>query len=262
MSSQQACAKEHHGPRCTNEVLRCTNEVLHHGDMCELHGGLHAQADKAKLIEHKRHNLVAFTNANQFDQPPRFFFGSCMGKRDYLPLLYRCWFKADDIATFEPGERFITGKKLLEHWKKQRAIPAAKRIKIACEESRLNPVHPTLGLSNKARPGYAKLKDGLFSLAEVKASEREEFDAPAAKEESKADAKKSNKRPLPQQQFQEQEILRVILSLSHDPKKLPKREDNKPGIKAEVRQALTFSPKVFDKAWERLRANQDIQDAE
>lgn len=170
MSSQQVCAaKNNSGERC------CTNEVLHHGDMCESHDGLPTQEEKAKLIERKRHNLVAFTGARELDPPPRFFFGSRMGKRSYLPLLYRCWFKADDIATFEPGERYITGEKLLERWPERNGISTAKRIKIACAESRLNPVHPTLGLSNKARPDYAKLKDGLFSLAEVKAYEREEF---------------------------------------------------------------------------------------
>ncbi len=71
-----------------------------------------------------------------------------------------------------------------------------------------------------------------------------------------------NKKPLQQQLFQEQEILRVIGELSYDPKKLPKRKQGKPGAKAEVRKMLSFSVKVFDKAWERLRANQDIQDAE
>lgn len=82
------------------------------------------------------------------------------------------------------------------------------------------------------------------------------------KVEAVPDAKKSNDRPLSQQLFQEQEILRVIRSLSYDPKNLPKREKGASGIKAAVRQELTFSYKVFDKAWGRLRANQDIQGAE
>jgi len=85
---------------------------------------------------------------------------------------------------------------------------------------------------------------------------------PAANGEAETDAKKSNKKPPLQQQFQEQEILRVIGELGIDPKKLPKIEPGKPGIKAKVRQALKFSAKVFDKAWERLRANQDIRSAE
>lgn len=70
------------------------------------------------------------------------------------------------------------------------------------------------------------------------------------------------KKTLPQQRFQEREILLVIRELSYDPKNLTKPEPGKPGVKAEVRQKLALSVKVFDKAWERLRANLDIQDAE
>lgn len=159
----------------------CKNEVLHLGDKCELHGGLSAEAE---LIEHKRHNLEAFTDAGELDPPPRFFFGNYAGERDYLPLLYRCWFKADDIATFEPGDRYITGEKLLERWAVRNVIPPLERIKIASRESRpnsyesrLNPIHPTLGLTQATFPDadYAPLEDGLFSLADVKAYEREEF---------------------------------------------------------------------------------------
>ena len=85
-------------------------------------------------------------------------------------------------------------------------------------------------------------------------------DATAAKVEAVLSA--SVGKPPPKQQYQEQEILRVIRELSHDPKKLPKQKPGKSGVKAEVRQKLSFSVKVFDKAWERLRASQDIQGTE
>lgn len=60
-------------------------------------------------------------------------------------------------------------------------------------------------------------------------------------------------RPLPAQRWQENEILRVIGELGHDPRKLPKNKPGKAGVKAEVRALLSFSPKVFELAWERLR---------
>jgi hypothetical protein len=69
-------------------------------------------------------------------------------------------------------------------------------------------------------------------------------------------------RPLPQQRFQEQEILRVIRELGHDPKALPKIRRGMPGVKSAVRSGLKkFTPSVFEKAWDRLRQNQEIQDA-
>lgn len=173
ISTQHLCAaKDDSGEKC------CTNEVLHRGDKCKQHGRVLTPEDEAKLNEHKRHNLVAFTDANELDPPPRFFFGNYAGKRDYLPLLYRYWFKADDIAKFEPGDRYITGEMLLKRWAARNVIPPAERIRIATSESRLMPLHPTLGLTQATfsdDADYAPLEDGLFSLTEVKAYEREEF---------------------------------------------------------------------------------------
>ena len=122
--------------------------------------------------------IFAYLNANEFDSPPRFFFSNQSIVRDYLPLLYQCWFKADDIAQFEPRERFITGRALLVRWVNQTEIPLTDRIRNATRESRLNPIHPTLGLTQATDPDdplYAPLEEGLFSLTEVKAYEREEF---------------------------------------------------------------------------------------
>lgn len=76
------------------------------------------------------------------------------------------------------------------------------------------------------------------------------------------DTGNANKKPPLQQLFQEQEILRVIGELSYDPKNLPKQAPGKSGVKAEVRAKLLFSSGVFNKAWDRLRASRDIQDAE
>lgn len=68
----------------------------------------------------------------------------------------------------------------------------------------------------------------------------------------------SPSRPMPAQRFQEQEILRVIGELKHNPKKLPKDTPGKKGIKHAVRTRLRFTPAVFDKAWERLTNEGEI----
>ncbi|CAG9270268.1 hypothetical protein BCEP4_60126 [Burkholderia cepacia] len=69
-------------------------------------------------------------------------------------------------------------------------------------------------------------------------------------------------KPPLQQRHQENEILRVIRELGEDPARLPKQTPGKPGIKAAVRAKLAFSGKVFDLAWERLRKNGEIADAQ
>lgn len=73
---------------------------------------------------------------------------------------------------------------------------------------------------------------------------------------------KSRGRPQQQQQWQESEILRVIVELGHTPTAIPKRKAGQSGVKSEVRKALRFSKTVFDKAWERLRADMRVADSE
>lgn len=66
-------------------------------------------------------------------------------------------------------------------------------------------------------------------------------------------------RPMLQQAHQEQEILRVINELGYAATNLPKDQRGKNGVKADVRERLNFSVKVFDKAWERLSADGRIR---
>ncbi|WP_429470248.1 hypothetical protein [Paraburkholderia sp. WSM4175] len=70
------------------------------------------------------------------------------------------------------------------------------------------------------------------------------------------------RRPVTRHQHQEEEVLRVIRELGHDPKKLPKQRAGHRGIKAAVRSKLSFSPSIFNKAWERLRKSRDIGEDE
>lgn len=70
----------------------------------------------------------------------------------------------------------------------------------------------------------------------------------------------NNKRPKSQQRFQEDEILRVIKQLGYTPESLPKQTTGKPWVKSAVKSELSFSVSVFNKAWERLRADKRIQD--
>ncbi|MDP1525055.1 MAG: hypothetical protein Q8M20_04555 [Rhodocyclaceae bacterium] len=67
--------------------------------------------------------------------------------------------------------------------------------------------------------------------------------------------------PIQRQAFQEREILKVITLIGHDPLALPIGNRGKPGVKNAVRTKSTgMSPRVFDKAWQRLRDQGAIKD--
>ncbi|WP_321821895.1 MULTISPECIES: hypothetical protein [unclassified Burkholderia] len=69
-------------------------------------------------------------------------------------------------------------------------------------------------------------------------------------------------KPLARQRHQENEILRVIRDLGHNPVSLPKQTPGKAGVKSAVRALLPeFTGSVFDKAWDRLRRDGEIADA-
>ena len=77
-----------------------------------------------------------------------------------------------------------------------------------------------------------------------------------------AAAQKVGTRPLQRQQFQENEILRVINELGYTATALPKTIPGKPGVKKKVREKLKLPISVFDKAWERLRADERIANSD
>ncbi len=75
-------------------------------------------------------------------------------------------------------------------------------------------------------------------------------------------------KPIPTQRLQEQQILEWLVNNGYGPKSLPKPLGRKGGPKATAWHAMKSNKQlfrtkvVFEKAWERLRANGDIQDAE
>src|SRR4051794_20390454 len=44
------------------------------------------------------------------------------GHTDYVLPLMHCWFLRKDIENFNPVDRYIAGKELIEHWSKQSGI--------------------------------------------------------------------------------------------------------------------------------------------
>lgn len=133
--------------------------------------------------------LAAYQNANELEHPPRFYFDYYMDE-DYLAPLMACWFLVDDVSKFQPADRFITGKALIERWGKQPGIQPEAFIRAKLAESRFLDVHPTLGGtrgSSSDDGSFPPLETGLFALSQVK--EIESFDFGSDAIESPTDTK-------------------------------------------------------------------------
>jgi len=64
------------------------------------------------------------------------------------------------------------------------------------------------------------------------------------------------------QRQQEEHILQILRGLDYDPQRLPRAPAGAPGPKKEARTRAKMTPRVFEKAWERLRKFGDIADAQ
>jgi len=125
--------------------------------------------------------LAAYTNANELDQPPRFHFDAPNADEhdfDYLPPLMGLWFCSAHLDSFEPGERFLTGRALMEKWREVPGIDPEAFIRAKIAESRLQDIHPVTGLTQGSCPGddsFPPIAHGLFSRSEIKAIEALDF---------------------------------------------------------------------------------------
>lgn len=120
--------------------------------------------------------LAAYTHANELSPPPRFFFDPSMGE-NYLSPMAACWFTENDIESFEPVDRFVTGAELLTRWADLPGVDARGFIAAKIRESRLIDLHPTFGGTRAAEPDapYPPLEDGLFVRAHVAMIEADDF---------------------------------------------------------------------------------------
>ncbi len=130
--------------------------------------------------------LAAYRNANELDPPPRFYYCTGNDDPDYLAPLMACWFREDDISAFEPADRYITGKVLVERWSKHSGIQPVAFILAKIAESRLLDIHPIYGGTQTFFPkfdSFPPMESGLFVLAHVEAIEAEDFGVDEESEE-------------------------------------------------------------------------------
>ena len=133
------------------------------------------------FMGHVDGGITAFLNANELDPPPPFNYCLCVDSGsdfDYLSPLMGCWFREEDIARFEPADRYINGKALIERWSKQPAIQPEAFIRAKICESRLLDMHPITGLTQGSNPKSGTcppIESALFVLAHVEDIEEEDF---------------------------------------------------------------------------------------
>ncbi len=122
--------------------------------------------------------LTAYLNANELDPPPKFYYANHVGSFDYLAPLMSCWFLAEEIANFQPAERYITGNALIERWSKQPNIQPVAYILAKIAESRLMDCHPIYGGTEATFSGagsFPPLETGLFQLSHIEEIEASDF---------------------------------------------------------------------------------------
>ncbi len=123
--------------------------------------------------------LAAYRNANELRPAPRFHF-EIMEGGDYLELMMSCWLVESDVRTFEPAERYILGKALIERWSATPGIRAEAYIRAKIAESRLGDLHPLFGITQGSDPEDGELpplEEALFSLTEIERIEAGDFGA-------------------------------------------------------------------------------------
>lgn len=133
----------------------------------------------------KDYGLAAYLHDNELDPPPRFYYNIYSGPErfDYLSPLTGCSFREDDIKTFEPAERYITCKALIERWSTRLHTQTKAYIEARITKSQLASIHPIYGVTqgsfsadaNSADAILPPLENGLFALSAVKDIEEEDF---------------------------------------------------------------------------------------
>lgn len=127
----------------------------------------------------ENHGISAYLNAGESAPPTRFRYSYDGVNSDYIGPLMACWFRADQLAAFQPRCRYITCPALIERWSKKIEIPnfdvhAFIRAKIA--ESRLNDIHPLTNLTQWcADENFPPKKEALFELTHIEEIERHDF---------------------------------------------------------------------------------------
>lgn len=112
-------------------------------------------------------------------RPPRFQFDRDAAEGfDYLPQLMGCYYRADDLRSFEPQDRYLTFDRVVTRFTKfcTEKKDAHELIRKKARSGELESFHPLTGGTAETRAwgdeeGFPPLSEGLFWLDQVRAIE-------------------------------------------------------------------------------------------
>lgn len=142
--------------------------------------------------------LRAWLDQPRLRELNRFYFEPAQSG-DYVTPLIRCWFIEQEILAFQPTERFITGKLLIEKWTPTLGDATLNTVQELVSGGRLMDLHPIQGGTQVSTndPSSAALDTGLFALSEIAAVESNElsvyFHTPSLEDKRLIAAKKKQK---------------------------------------------------------------------
>lgn len=217
--------------------------------------------------------LAAYTNANEFDDPPRFHFDDEHGD-DYLAPMMGCWFKAVSIAAFQPQDRYITGQALRTRWQAELGDQVDACIHSKILESRLMDFQP-IGYGTKwdknEGDDFAPRASALFLLDHVEAIETEDgirsmpTDTGRTQTVGEADDNVGKKATLTSCRIAA--IIKIARQFKYDPMSVP--YGGKANIERECLEKLKGDPQrftegTFKKSWQAARdkGQIDVQNVE
>jgi hypothetical protein len=124
--------------------------------------------------------ITAYLEANITANPRKLVFDVWSeADFDYLAPLMGTWFLSEDIASFQPADRFIEYPRLVERWQvSEQLVDVDAYIYAKVREDRLHEFHPVTGHSQLSLPDYEyarpEKETTLFYLADVEAIECDE----------------------------------------------------------------------------------------
>lgn len=123
--------------------------------------------------------LSAFLDAQDGDPLPFSFalFDLDHDLTDYLSPLMATWYDAGEVAAFQPQDRFITARALIQRWSERAGLVPKPFVLAKVREERLREVHPMVGLSEASSPNHAHapMESTLFYLADVLTIEQQDL---------------------------------------------------------------------------------------
>jgi hypothetical protein len=198
--------------------------------------------------------INAYLNV-ELESPTRFYYYH-FDETNYLSTLQYCWFIKSEIESFQPKERYLTGKDLITRWSKYSYVDPINFIQAKITESRLFDFHPVKGFTKASNGiGFPPLEEGLFQCSLIEMIEASDLSNVTIENTIPKSSHQSK------QIHQEQLILDTINRLNLKAKELPLNKPGKSGVKLDVRNQLkkALSVSAFDKAWERLRKSGEIK---